>query len=171
MSEYYIDNKEKIRNRHRKYYAENRDKILAQMKEYRLTHKADIKKSNAEYRKRNIDRIRAYDRARSKHLSPERKKQRAIYGKKWKEQNKVRVYAQNNKRRRGWYKNNKNGFKDKVRLYGKEFYRMGRLFLKTWYVRELLKARGITPSESIIKLERERQRLERVVKQQQGRLV
>ena len=51
--EYYIDNKDKIRNKRALYYIDNKDKIIDKKAEYRLNNKDKIK----EYYNNNKDKI------------------------------------------------------------------------------------------------------------------
>ena len=52
--EYYIENKEKIKEKHSEYYIENKEKA----KEYYNNNKEKIKEYNIEYRENNLEKIK-----------------------------------------------------------------------------------------------------------------
>jgi hypothetical protein len=56
---YYDLHKAQIKEQHRKYYEDNRDKILAHCKEYRDSHKLEYAEYYKEYYKRNESKVKA----------------------------------------------------------------------------------------------------------------
>lgn len=53
MKEYYVNNKEKIKEKHKEYYENNKNQFLEYQKEYRENNREKVKECKKEYRKKN----------------------------------------------------------------------------------------------------------------------
>ena len=89
-----MDNKEKIKQKNKKYNQDNKEKIKQQRKKYREKNKEQIKEQRKKYNKENKEKIKQYD-------------------KKYNEDNKEKI-KENSKK---YYHNNK----EKINQYGKKY--------------------------------------------------
>lgn len=91
MKARYRKNKKKNAKKRKAYYVANRERVLAKSKEWRLLNPERSKRRALEYRHKNIEKIRAHDRKRSRAgtLDPKCRERRRAYS----QRNKEKTYA------------------------------------------------------------------------------
>jgi hypothetical protein len=100
LKEYYIDNKDKIKELHKEYKKNNKDKINEYLKQYQKDNKDKNKEYHKEYYKNNQDKFKEY-----------------------KKDNKDKINEYMKEYQKQYQKDNK----DKIKEYRKEYYKLKKL--------------------------------------------
>ena len=58
MKEYYIENKDWIRNKEKKFYQDNRERIITRSKKYYENNSEKVKEHNKKWIKNNLEKVR-----------------------------------------------------------------------------------------------------------------
>ena len=148
---YYKNNKEKIKEKSKKYRENNKEKIKEYKKEYRLNNKEEIKKRKQRWISKNEDKIKEYkkkyrlnNKEKTKEWIENNKEKIKEYKKEYRLNNKEKIkekikeYRLNNKdkikeHKKEYYAKNKDSIRDKekiryknnnekIKAYQKEYY-------------------------------------------------